>query len=401
MEAALALVERLVATVARAFYNDTTVVVLDILSRESYLRYEEIAPRLRLAEKDVKKALTQLESEWLIRCEDNLMEDQRNSKCWYIDYQLFVNVVRFRINCMQQEIKVKDSSKTLQLQFQCPTCHSIWSELEVQRSISRDHKFVCSNCCPSNNIREVTSEKAFALVPIDFQSKLKLNESLERKMNEQMNESELHDGIYSLLAQLRDIPLPTNRPSSNMKCGFLSSSVSNAETLKDIEENSKIRGNIVPTRKGEQPVKALTANKDALGRKFVIDFGDSGAEKEKSAPAVNKTGTGAQKRIKIENGGPAAAVGKPSTAPVRSSGEISFLAKSGVKGTGLVLAEVALRQRERNGLDEEEGASSSTQASAVLTVGVPSVDTADASSGASGKAVDVDDDDDEGQEWED
>ena len=195
MEAALALVERLVATVARAFYNDTT--VLDILSRESYLRYEEIAPRLRLAEKDVKKALTQLESEWLIRCEDNLMEDQRNSKCWYIDYQLFVNVVRFRINCMQQEIKVKDSSKTLQLQFQCPTCHSIWSELEVQRSISRDHKFVCSNCCPSNNIREVTSEKAFALVPIDFQSKLKLNESLERKMNEQMNESELHAFLLS------------------------------------------------------------------------------------------------------------------------------------------------------------------------------------------------------------
>lgn len=396
MEEALLLVERLIATVARAFYNDTTVVVLDILSREAYLRHEEIAPRLRLAPKDVQKVLNQLEAEWLIRAEDNLMEDQRNSKCYYIDYQLFVNVVRFRIHCMQQELKVKQTSASQRLQFQCPTCESICSELDAQRSVSADHKFVCSNCCPSENIRGVKAEKPFTLVQIDTEGKLKEMMSLEKKLNEQMKESELHDGIYFILDRLKNISLPQNRPSSNMKCGYLSSTVSNAETLKIIEENSKMRGNIVQLKKGEQPVAALSTNRDALGRKFDIEFD---MDSEKTTPAINKTGTGAVKRVKIEGSSEATAVKTglpPLAADIRPKGEISFLTKSGVKGTDELIKAVAQRQLERNGEDGETVATISSQSGVA-----PSQDAAVVGSVTAIAEADEDDEDDDNQQWED
>jgi transcription initiation factor IIE alpha subunit len=396
MEAALALVERLIATVARAFYNDTTVVVLDILSRESYVRHEEIAPRLRLERKDVQRVLNQLEAEWLIRSEDNLMEDQRNSKCYYIDYQLFVNVVRYRVNCMQSELKVKQSSQNQKLQFRCPSCGTISDELDVLTSISKDQKFVCSSCCPSDNIRGVISEKEWTLVEIDVQGKLKKMLSLEKKLHEQMKQSELHDGIYNLLAQLKDVPLPANRPSSNIKCGFLSSAVSNAEAQKDIEENSsKMRGNIVQLKKGEAPAKAITANKDALNRKFQINIQSGPA---KASVAVNSSGTGAQKRIKIETDASSSAQVKPAVAP--RQGEISFLTKSGVKGTSEVIAAVHQRQLEREGKDEQASAASAANPVAGAP-GSSSSQPAGLPAGSIIAAEEDDDDDDDGHVWED
>ena len=70
--------ERLIGTVARCFYGDTTVVVLDALIREKFIREEEMGPRLRLKEKDWRKVVNQLEEELLIQSEKVLMEDMRH-----------------------------------------------------------------------------------------------------------------------------------------------------------------------------------------------------------------------------------------------------------------------------------------------------------------------------------
>ena len=56
------IVEKLVSTVARAFYSDNYVVVLDTLLREKYIREEEISPRLKMSPKDVRKIIQHLES---------------------------------------------------------------------------------------------------------------------------------------------------------------------------------------------------------------------------------------------------------------------------------------------------------------------------------------------------
>jgi hypothetical protein len=74
------LVEKLVRTIARAFYTDSFVIVLEILIREKYLREEEFAPRLKLVEKDVNKVVRQLESEMLIRYEGKSLHNRMYQK---------------------------------------------------------------------------------------------------------------------------------------------------------------------------------------------------------------------------------------------------------------------------------------------------------------------------------
>jgi len=73
----IALIERLIAAIGRAFYTDDVVIVLDALVREKLLRDEEIGPRLKLSGKDVRKILYHLESELIVKSEDLTMEDAR------------------------------------------------------------------------------------------------------------------------------------------------------------------------------------------------------------------------------------------------------------------------------------------------------------------------------------
>ena len=334
MEEALSLVDKLVVAVGRAFYSDNTVVVLDILLRESYLCHEEIAPRLKLSAKDVQKVLNQLESEMLIRSEDVQMEDMRNSKCYYIDYQLFVNVVRFRVYHMLEQVKVHDGNSNQNLHFECPTCRSSWTELEVQRCVSKDHKFVCSNCCPSENISSILSEAYFTLVPVDHKSKLANMLSRESKLKTQLNQSDLHDGIFDLLTQLKNVSLPHNRPSTNMKCGNSSSTIMSAETLKAIEESSSKYRSTIPARKlpggdTETLNHSASINKDALGRKFVIDFNTNTAEDH--LPKI----------AKLDNS-------YTNTTSISRSSELpEFLLNSHVKGAMEVMDNVSQLQQQR------------------------------------------------------
>jgi hypothetical protein len=50
------------------------------------------------------------------------------------------------------------------------------------------------------------SSAYYTLVEIDNRGKLDKVQSLSRKMEEQLNRSKLHEGIFDLLADLRDAP---------------------------------------------------------------------------------------------------------------------------------------------------------------------------------------------------
>ena len=125
------LVEELIATVSRAFYEDTTVIILDALVHEKFIRDEELGPRLKLPNKEVKKIVTQLETEGLVSYEDRTMEDLQTSRCWYIDYRKFMLIARYRIYLIQKEIQEREKQHANRLYFECPTCHHKQSELEV------------------------------------------------------------------------------------------------------------------------------------------------------------------------------------------------------------------------------------------------------------------------------
>ena len=206
--------ERLIRAVGRAFYADTVVVVLDALVHEKYVVEKELPVRLRLREKEVARVISQLQRERLIHSEE--IEGVRHM---YIDYQAFVNVCRLRVHLMQKSLR---ESEDRNIHFKCPTCSTVYSALEVQKMRSRDHRFVCSFCCPAADFRTVKSEPFFTLVSVAVESNSKV---MERKLVSQLSSAPAddppRDGIFELLKELRHCPLIHNKPSVSNQPKFV------------------------------------------------------------------------------------------------------------------------------------------------------------------------------------
>ena len=89
----VSLAEKLIAVVARAFYSDSIIIVLDALVREKYIRDEELGPRLKLSSKDVRRILAHLESEYLVKYEDLTMSDGRTRLFSVFSVNIFLLLV--------------------------------------------------------------------------------------------------------------------------------------------------------------------------------------------------------------------------------------------------------------------------------------------------------------------
>ena len=61
--------EQLIRAVARAFFTDEYVLVIDVLIRDRFLRDDDMGPRLQLGTKGLKKVLERLEKEMLVKKE--------------------------------------------------------------------------------------------------------------------------------------------------------------------------------------------------------------------------------------------------------------------------------------------------------------------------------------------
>ncbi|KAJ1439179.1 hypothetical protein B484DRAFT_391933 [Ochromonadaceae sp. CCMP2298] len=293
MSSPLLAVEALISTVARAFYNDTVVVMLEGLLQEKYIIEEELGPRLKLTAKEVRKITTQLESEMLIKVENVSIDDSKSFlRCYYIDFQQFVDAVRYRIHLMQKAIVSEEKTELKDVFFQCPTCKSRYSSLEAQRLLSKDFKFVCLACIPENlHASAVMSEDRFKLREMDNTNKLSGLQLLEKKLEEQMNRSKMHDGIFDLLRQLRDVPLGQNLPSQNMERGIRSSVITDERVTDEIRENfesatGEFGTSLIKKKTQDAKVSSLIDRKaeDRTEFKINIQSDEGDGQKQSSEP---------------------------------------------------------------------------------------------------------------------
>ena len=233
------IVERLIKTVSRCFYNDTAVVVLDALVREKFIREEELGPRLRLKEKDWRKVINQLEEELLIQSEKVLMEDMRQPSVYYIDYQMFVDIVRYRVYLMRKKVNSASSQEIAEVKYKCPTCKKIIGMTEAMLCKSKDYKFICTVCCPHDDFRQRPAEFDYTLQSENNTDRISSADNLKSKMDDALKASELHEGILDLLSELKDVPLTRNLPSDNMSMGVRNTTVDDDEVESAIRSNTR------------------------------------------------------------------------------------------------------------------------------------------------------------------
>ncbi|KIJ36371.1 hypothetical protein M422DRAFT_782278 [Sphaerobolus stellatus SS14] len=146
------ILKSLVQQVLRAFYEPKHVIVMDQLVRHPVLKEDELAGRVGLQLKELSKITAKLQTDKLLKIyrQNELKEGATRAQArqyFYIDYQHFCNVVKWRTAEMRRIIDSKLRNELDNKGYICPQCRKQYSPLEVDRLIdfAQGH-FSCEDC---------------------------------------------------------------------------------------------------------------------------------------------------------------------------------------------------------------------------------------------------------------
>lgn len=343
----------LISTVIRAFYNDTCVALVDLLIRENLVLAEEVAPRMRLLDKDVRTVLISLENEMIIKSQKIVNETTKDSLAYYyIDYQTCVNAIRYRIFKMQMKIDAEKKAMSTQVYFQCPTCFSKYSQLEVLTMRSADRKLICTRCCPMEEYQYCQSEDYFRLVEIDESLSASTVRTTSANMDAQLYRAPgLHEGIVELLNDLKEVQLPRNLPSDNIRRGIRSTFIEDEDVrreadarLQAVKEGGHTQGSYFNNRR-KLATEGATLDADGnIVQPSAATAADRRNNLEQSLAQGSSMGWGQQQADNVF-------ARRDETARIiyqqRKRGAVDFLEQSGVSGVQEVLQDVHSLQQQR------------------------------------------------------
>ncbi|KAG6908052.1 hypothetical protein DXG01_006358 [Tephrocybe rancida] len=142
----------LVQHVSRAFYEPKYTIIMDQLARHPVLKDDDLAGRMGLQPKELNKVIAVLSNDCLVKIyrQNELKEGAQRSvgkQYYYIDYEYFCNVVKWRIAKMRHII---DSSLRNELDnkgYICPQCKQSYSPLEVDKLMDFSRgALICEIC---------------------------------------------------------------------------------------------------------------------------------------------------------------------------------------------------------------------------------------------------------------
>lgn len=210
--------EALIATVARAFYNDEAVVVVDVLIRDKFLRDDDMAPRLSIPAKRLRQTLQFLQEEHLVGTEtvDDLAQGgSQATKFYYLDYNRAVHSIRLRVHCLRQKLEQNELRARSSSFYLCPgypqkRCNGRYTEEDAQQVVDQTTGlFLCGECSASyENDPDPPPVETYTLQLVDNTKELKSAMDQLRRFNVQLSakfvgNDQLRAGIYELLQKVR------------------------------------------------------------------------------------------------------------------------------------------------------------------------------------------------------
>ena len=229
--------ETLISTVARAFYSDDEIVVVDVLIRDKFLRDDDMAPRLSIPAKKLRQTLQFLQEEHLVYSEtvDDLAQGgSQATKFYFLDYCRAVHTIRLRLHLLrkmleQDELRARSSSFYLCPGYDIKRCNGRYTEEEAQQVLDpTTGLFLCRECSMlfQNDPNKPSIEK-YTLQLVDNTKDLKQAVDRLRRVNVQMSSKfigneQLRAGIYDLLQKVRvkGKTVTSNLPSQNFALGI-------------------------------------------------------------------------------------------------------------------------------------------------------------------------------------
>lgn len=301
--------EALISTVARAFYDDDAVCLIDVLIRDKFLRDDDMAPRLSLPARKLRATLQFLQEEHLVKFEtvDDLTQGgSQATKFWYIDYNHAVHSIRLRMHLLRIQLEHAEKRARSSSLYLCPgydtkRCNGSYTEEEAQQIVNTETGlFLCQQCFMKYEVDpNAPSRDTYTLRLVDNAKDLRLAMDHMRRVNVQFSgkmigNQQLRAGIYDLLQKVRGkgkSPITSNLPSENFALGIGS---------KRLAGTGRTAG--IKARKLEQQGVAASAT---AARNYLVGGGKRSAEG--SDLTFLKNAMGNEIAFSVEKGGGARA----------------------------------------------------------------------------------------------
>ncbi|XP_023228953.1 general transcription factor IIE subunit 1-like [Centruroides sculpturatus] len=185
--------KRLVRMVMRGFYNIEQVILMDMLIRNPCMKEDDLVDLLKFERKQLRAVIAQLKNDRFVKVRLRMETgpDGKTSRqnYYYINYKVFVNVVKYKLDHMRRKIETEERDSTSRASFKCTSCEKTFTDLEADQLIDFETgEFRCSYC------NALVDEDQTALPKQD--SRLLL-----ARFNDQI------EPLYDLLRKVEDIKL--------------------------------------------------------------------------------------------------------------------------------------------------------------------------------------------------
>lgn len=230
--------EALISAVARAFYEDEAICLIDVLLRDKYLRDDDMGPRLSLQPRQLRRVLQFLQEEHMVKFEevDDLAQGgSQQTKFWYIDYNQAVHTIRLRVFLLKQKLEQAELAARSSSFYLCPgyntkRCNGRYSEEQAQTEVDPiSGLFLCQECVVAyESSVDPPAKSTYTLQLVDNAQALKSAVDDMRRVHVQLSgkmmaTEHLRPSIYDLLQKVRvkgKGPLTSNLPSENFSLGI-------------------------------------------------------------------------------------------------------------------------------------------------------------------------------------
>lgn len=360
--------EALIASVARAFYDDDAVCLIDVLIRDKFLRDDDMAPRLSLPAKKLRSTLQFLQEERLVKFEtvDDLTQGgSQATKFWYIDYNHAVHSIRLRLHLLRKQLEQAEMRSRSSSFYLCPgykekRCNGRYTEEEAQQIL--DHTtglFLCQECYLNYEADpNAPSKTTYTLQLVDNTKDLRLAMDNMRRVTVQLSgkmigNQQLRAGIYDLIQKVRGKgkpPITSNLPSENFALGIGSKRLAGTGRTAGI--------------KGRKLVEQGVADSATAARDYLVGGGNRSAEGSDLTFLKNAMGT--EIAFSVEKGGGARA----NLLATRTRRRRKLMDAAATRVGASVPLE--LRMKEQQKRKREEAEAKKLKAGKKTTVGQPS-----------------------------
>ncbi|XP_038078317.1 general transcription factor IIE subunit 1-like [Patiria miniata] len=127
--------KRLARFITRGFYTIEHALIIDILVRNPIVKEDDMADLLKFDKKQLRIFINRLKNDKLIK-QTMRVETQPDGRTnrhnyYFINYKVFVDVVKYKLDRMRQKIENKERDSTCKALFKCPQCHKEYNEFDA------------------------------------------------------------------------------------------------------------------------------------------------------------------------------------------------------------------------------------------------------------------------------